>query len=135
MELVLMRAKQDSKSEWRAMLLHVPASDISTSSTGAPATYALRSVIPINLIREMVAVAHPAFATEMDDEDDVPNNQLAKSLAAYAQDVEVYEEEEGAPMRDYKKEEGAVYGILGIILALILVNGQVMGDGECAGGA
>jgi len=33
-------------------------------------------------------------------------------------------------MRDAKREEGAAYGVLGTILALILVNGKVLGDGE-----
>jgi hypothetical protein len=37
----------------------------------------------------------------------------------------------GAVLRDNKREEGALYGILGVVLALILVNGKVLGDGEC----
>lgn len=32
-------------------------------------------------------------------------------------------------MRDVKREEGALYGVLGTVLALILVNGKVLGDG------
>lgn len=40
------------------------------------------------------------------------------------------EVEEGGVMRDAKREEGAAYGVLGTILALILVNGKVLGDGQ-----
>ncbi|GAA5909197.1 MAGE domain-containing protein [Sporobolomyces salmoneus] len=40
------------------------------------------------------------------------------------------EEEEGGVMRDAKREEGASYGVLGTILALILVNGRVLGDDQ-----
>lgn len=40
------------------------------------------------------------------------------------------EEVEGGVMRDAKREEGSAYGVLGTILALILVNGKVLGDGE-----
>lgn len=34
-------------------------------------------------------------------------------------------------MRDVKREEGAAYGVLGVVLALILVNGKVLADGAC----
>lgn len=36
----------------------------------------------------------------------------------------------GAPMRDVKREEGGPYGLMGVILGLVLVNGKVLGDGE-----
>lgn len=78
----------------------------------------------------MTTVPDPAFATAGPDEDDIPQNPLARELAAYERDGAVYGEEQGATMRDTKKEEGGLYGVLGIILALILVNGQVIGDGE-----
>ncbi|GAA6064509.1 hypothetical protein JCM10212_004870 [Sporobolomyces blumeae] len=50
-------------------------------------------------------------------------------------DEEEEEEEEGAElgggvMRDAKREEGPAYGILGVVLALILVNGKVLGDDQ-----
>jgi hypothetical protein len=78
----------------------------------------------------MTCVPSPKFATEGLDDEDIPQNPLAKELAAYERDGAAYGSEEGATMRDVKKEEGGLYGVLGIILALILVNGQVIGDGR-----
>lgn len=52
---------------------------------------------------------------------------LRAELAAWHADADA---DGKSVMRDVKREEGALYGILGVVLALILVNGNVLGDGE-----
>jgi len=56
--------------------------------------------------------------------------KMSKKGRGGDEEEEEEEEEEGGVMRDAKREEGAAYGVLGTILALILVNGRVLGDGE-----
>lgn len=82
--------------------------------------YVLRSTLPPHLVKALVSdrlkelvVGAPA------DPSNVP----------IIQEVEEWNEEDGV-MRDYKREEGGSYGLLGVILGLILVNSKVIGDGQ-----
>lgn len=66
------------------------------------------------------------------DEDLAATSKLARELAQWEADGEQLPgagETKGAPMRDVKREEGGLYGLLGVILGLILVNSKVLGDG------
>ena len=71
----------------------------------------------------------------------IDEESLKKNKKTFDSDQEEEEDEEeedddedikggGGVMRDAKREEGAAYGVLGAILALNLVNGRVLGDGE-----
>lgn len=73
------------------------------------------------------------------DEQFASSSSLARELANWEEDGEDVPgaddvddgDAQGGLMRDYKREEGGAYGVLGVILALILVNGKVLGDGAC----
>lgn len=41
-----------------------------------------------------------------------------------------WQQEKPATLVDHSQDEAGVYGLLGVVLALILVNGKVLGDGE-----
>ncbi|GJN91445.1 hypothetical protein Rhopal_004468-T1 [Rhodotorula paludigena] len=115
MELVALRARETSKSQGKAWIV--------------------RSTIPQPLLRHAATHRYPSLSTVVDH----PGSQkgLRAELAAWEADEATTlpgdgEDEgvEAAVMRDVKREEGAVYGVLGVVLALILVNGKVLGDDQ-----
>ncbi|GAA5844158.1 hypothetical protein JCM3766R1_003275 [Sporobolomyces carnicolor] len=62
--------------------------------------------------------------------EEAPLKSSKNDAASDDDDEEDDDEAEGGVMRDAKREEGAAYGVLGTILALILVNGRVLGDDQ-----
>ncbi|SCZ89938.1 BZ3500_MvSof-1268-A1-R1_Chr9g10647 [Microbotryum saponariae] len=121
MELVALRPKENSTAKNPAKV------------------YALRSTLPIQLIRASAARPLASISSSVDD-DLAESSALARELINYAEDdddgdlsglhTKQRAEAKGGYIRDVKREEGAAYGILGVILALILVNGKVLGDGQ-----
>ncbi|SGY13384.1 BQ5605_C010g05849 [Microbotryum silenes-dioicae] len=121
MELVALRPKENSTAKNPAKV------------------YALRSTLPIQLIRASAARPLASISSSV-DEDLAESSALARELINYAEDdddgdlsglhTKQRAEAKGGYIRDVKREEGAAYGILGVILALILVNGKVLGDGQ-----
>ncbi|KAI5475965.1 MAGE family protein [Pseudohyphozyma bogoriensis] len=101
MEIVLLRPKE------------------STTSKNPAKSYVLRSTIPVQLIQKTASIDEKLFPPHGDDG---PTNGVLAPLRDW-------NAEEGY-VRDVKKEEGAAYGILGVVLALILVNGKVLGDDQ-----
>ncbi|KDE07681.1 hypothetical protein, variant [Microbotryum lychnidis-dioicae p1A1 Lamole] len=121
MELVALRPKENSTAKNPAKV------------------YALRSTLPIQLIRASAARPLASISSSV-DEDLAESSALARELINYAEDdddgdlsglhTKQRAEAKGGYIRDVKREEGAAYGILGVILALILVNGKVLGDDQ-----
>ena len=64
----------------------------------------------------------PSLVVEAEKAAEGTESSLAKEIRVWEQDV-------GAA-RDMKREGGAAYGILGIILGIILVNGKILTDGQ-----
>ncbi|BGP56297.1 hypothetical protein JCM8202v2_003912 [Rhodotorula sphaerocarpa] len=115
-----------------------------------PKTYTVRSLVPVPLLRHSLSHPHSALATLTDPAhfvagaapSDVGGGRktLRSELVQWARDGDGGDDEdedeegergvEAAVMRDVKREEGALYGILGVVLALILVNGRVLGDDQ-----
>ncbi|GAA5981441.1 hypothetical protein JCM11641_004764 [Rhodosporidiobolus odoratus] len=97
-------------------------------------TWILRSLIPTPLIRAATTTASPSFATPATYSREQRKKSTKNELLDYEQDEELLpdesDEEEMGVMRDVKREEGAAYGILGVVLALILVNGKVLADDQ-----
>ncbi|GAA5956022.1 hypothetical protein JCM21900_002647 [Sporobolomyces salmonicolor] len=115
MELVLLRAKD--------------------GATGKNPTKAwiLRSTLPTPLLRYSATHSSPNFSTPLNTGfEDASRKSLRRELAAWEADEEALSSavEEGGVLRDAKREEGGAYGVLGVILALILVNGKVLGDDQ-----
>lgn len=107
-----------------------------------PKAYVVRSIVPLPLLRHLQTHRYPdlSFATggadqEVQDQGGSSHSSKKKSLRRVlsewnADGDDDSGKEAGAVLRDIKREEGALYGILGVVLALILVNGKVLGDGE-----
>ncbi|GAA5935922.1 hypothetical protein JCM1841_006592 [Sporobolomyces salmonicolor] len=115
MELVLLRAKE--------------------GATGKNPTKAwiLRSTLPTPLLRYSATHSSPNFSTPLTTGfEDASRKSLRRELAAWEADEEALSSsvEDGGVLRDAKREEGGAYGVLGVILALILVNGKVLGDDQ-----
>ncbi|GAA6044175.1 hypothetical protein JCM8097_007220 [Rhodosporidiobolus ruineniae] len=112
--------------------------------------WTLRSTLPLPLIRHAASTSSSSsFASKPSFPDAVSSSStgaqrkkltLKAELAAWERDGEGLadegsEDEDGegearGVLRDVKREEGAAYGILGVVLALILVNGKVLGDDQ-----
>ncbi|TNY22182.1 MAGE family-domain-containing protein [Rhodotorula diobovata] len=106
----------------------------------------VRSTIPQPLLRAAATQRFPSLAANAAidgagtgaDAAAPGKKSLRADLAAWYADGEALPDEEGddevetaaAVMRDVKREEGALYGVLGTVLALILVNGKVLGDDQ-----
>ncbi|GAA5871565.1 hypothetical protein JCM16303_000794 [Sporobolomyces ruberrimus] len=136
MELILLRARETSAGK------------------STPKAWMLRSTIPQPLLRHAAITTSSHYATQLPFEHHASNSKGRKSLKEElgdwmideshldtskkkevdSDDEEEEEEEdeevEGGVMRDAKREEGSAYGVLGTILALILVNGKVLGDDQ-----
>lgn len=108
-----------------------------------PKAYVVRSIVPLPLLRHLQTHRYSDLSFSFNGADqaqDQGNNlssskkkSLRRVLSEWNADRDAGEDEEqGAVLRDVKREEGALYGILGVVLALILVNGKVLGDGECS---
>ncbi|GAA5914152.1 hypothetical protein JCM6882_004940 [Rhodosporidiobolus microsporus] len=126
MELVALRAKEGGKAQAKS--------------------WVLRSLLPPPLIRYSTTHPLPSLATSSTYATTSgaggKKRSLADALAAYEADEDllpgdvggengaVDEGEEAGVMRDVKREEGAAYGVLGVVLALILVNGKVLADDQ-----
>lgn len=41
-----------------------------------------------------------------------------------------WQKEKPATLKDHRQDDTAVYGLLGVVLALILVNGKILTDGQ-----
>ncbi|BGP25566.1 hypothetical protein JCM10295v2_004494 [Rhodotorula toruloides] len=117
LELVLLRQKETATGKNQAK------------------SWLLRSALPQPLVRHSVSHLYSTLSSE-------PSTDLVQSggkrslraeLAAWEADGDDDDDEDdqdGAVMRDVKREEGEVYALLGIVLALILVNGKVLGDDQ-----
>ncbi|GAA5942687.1 hypothetical protein JCM3775_003678, partial [Rhodotorula graminis] len=97
----------------------------------------VRSTIPQPLLRHAATHRYPELAASTSDDASTSGKKsLRAELAAWQADSEPVpgdddaEGLEAAVMRDVKREEGALYGVLGVVLALILVNGKVLGDDQ-----
>ncbi|GAA5875109.1 hypothetical protein JCM1840_007256 [Sporobolomyces johnsonii] len=93
----------------------------------------LRSTLPTPLLRYSATHSSSNFSTPLTaGSEDASRKSLRHELAAWEADEEalVSPAEEGGVLRDAKREEGGAYGVLGVILALILVNGKVLGDDQ-----
>ncbi|GAA5889471.1 hypothetical protein JCM5296_006372 [Sporobolomyces johnsonii] len=93
----------------------------------------LRSTLPTPLLRYSATHSSSHFSTPLTaGSEDASRKSLRHELAAWEADEEalVSPAEEGGVLRDAKREEGGAYGVLGVILALILVNGKVLGDDQ-----
>ncbi|KAM0789606.1 hypothetical protein ACM66B_000412 [Microbotryomycetes sp. NB124-2] len=116
MELVPLRAKENQ-------------------SQSAPKSYALRSTLPAELVRMATTQTFAELSLTRDD-NAVANQRKLKifgpELAEWHEDGDLLptDRPRTAPVRDVKREEGAAYGILGVILALCLVNGKAITDDQ-----
>ncbi|GAA6005819.1 hypothetical protein JCM10207_007240 [Rhodosporidiobolus poonsookiae] len=122
MELVLLRPREGAAAK------------------NPPKAWILRSTLPDALIRLSTSQPSPSFVAPVTFEN--PKKGLQQELADWEADeallpgderalgMEVGEEVEAGVMRDVKREEGAAYGVLGVVLALILVNGKVLADDQ-----
>lgn len=119
----------DGRTDWS--LRSPPRADQAKS-------WLLRSAVPQPLVHQSVSHLYRTLASEPSADltaDSGGKRSLRAELAAWEADGDEDDDEEdqdGAVMRDVKREEGEMYGLLGIVLALILVNGKVLGDGESA---
>ncbi|KAM0750217.1 hypothetical protein T439DRAFT_334659 [Meredithblackwellia eburnea MCA 4105] len=109
MELVPMRAK-------------VGAVQTKNANPG-PKAYTLRSNLPLELIQATVKHDHNLVPRAGDQP------QLPEESGRELEDIHEYRKE-GGFMRDVKWEEGASYGVVGVILGLILVNGKTLGEDQ-----
>ncbi|KAK4700416.1 hypothetical protein P7C70_g5830, partial [Phenoliferia sp. Uapishka_3] len=100
MELVKMRQKEGGKGQVLA--------------------YILRSTLPSSIIRDMVERDDKLLPEPNGDEQPEDRYELL---------LHEFMAEEGYA-RDVKKEEGGAYGVIGVILALILVSGKVLGEDQ-----
>ncbi|GAA5835001.1 hypothetical protein JCM11251_000134 [Rhodosporidiobolus azoricus] len=123
MELVALRAKEGGKTQTKQ--------------------WVLCSLLPPPLIRHSTTHPLPSLASTSSHPSTSASaggkkRTIESSLAAFEADEEllpgdaeaVDEGVEASVMRDVKREEGAAYGVLGVILALILVNGKVLADDQ-----
>lgn len=123
MELVLLRVKEGVKSAFFFPLSSFSPSFLiySSTSSGGGKIFALRSTLPLELINASLINSYETL------QDVVPSTTgLRDSWKEVAQFVD----ESDGFMRDSKKEGGNIYGLLGVILGLILVNGKTLSDGE-----
>ncbi|POY70952.1 hypothetical protein BMF94_6040, partial [Rhodotorula taiwanensis] len=119
----------------------------SASGKPQPKAYIIRSLVPVPLLRHSHTHTYSSlsFAPDSSISSAEPvattgRKTLRSELAAWNADGDALpddEDDEGgggewekAVMRGVKREEGALYGILGVVLALILVNGKVLGDDQ-----
>ncbi|BGP09105.1 hypothetical protein OF846_003262 [Rhodotorula toruloides] len=118
LELVLLRQKETATGKNQAK------------------SWLLRSAVPQPLVHQSVSHLYRTLASEPSADltaDSGGKRSLRAELAAWEADGDEDDDEEdqdGAVMRDVKREEGEMYGLLGIVLALILVNGKVLGDDQ-----
>ncbi|KAK4054115.1 hypothetical protein OIV83_001140 [Microbotryomycetes sp. JL201] len=114
MELVPLRAKENQNKS-------------------AAKTYALRSTLPAELMRAAVTQTFADLSSAQDTGADLRKLKIfGTELADWHEDGDLLPTDRPgtAPVRDVKREEGAAYGILGVVLALCLVNGKSISDGE-----
>lgn len=106
-----------------------------------PKAYVVRSIVPLPLLRHVQTHRYSnlsfSLTEESPNQDEAGHSKkksLRRVLSEWNADGDGDDDDEGttagAVLRDIKREEGALYGILGVVLALILVNGKVLGDGE-----
>ncbi|GAA5881731.1 hypothetical protein JCM3774_005971 [Rhodotorula dairenensis] len=109
-----------------------------SSGKAQPKAYVVRSTVPLPLLRHLSTHRYPDLSFQADQDHDEDGGgggggkkSLRAELAQWNADADSGEHgNQGAVMRDVKREEGALYGILGVVLALILVNGKVLGDDQ-----
>ncbi|GAA5856838.1 hypothetical protein JCM9279_000847 [Rhodotorula babjevae] len=120
------------------MELHELRARESASGKSQGRAWIVRSTILQPLLRHAATHRYPSFAASVpDDASTSGKKSLRAELAAWQADGEplpgaddAAEGLEAAVMRDVKREESALYGVLGVVLALILVNGKVLGDDQ-----
>ncbi|KAG0655147.1 hypothetical protein C6P46_001139 [Rhodotorula mucilaginosa] len=113
------------------------------SATGKaqPKAYVVRSIVPLPLLRHVQTHRYSDLSFSPTDGGDQNQDQghngrkksLRRVLSEWHADGDGDADDDGtagAVLRDNKREEGALYGILGVVLALILVNGKVLGDDQ-----
>ncbi|KAK4054333.1 hypothetical protein OIO90_003566 [Microbotryomycetes sp. JL221] len=114
----------------------VPLRPKENQSKSLSKQYALRSTLPAALVRAATNQTFADLSTDGDQQDeDVHTRQYQpwrRELTDWQADGDLLSGEQAntAPVRDIKREEGASYGILGVILALILVNGKQINDDQ-----
>lgn len=121
MELVQLRAKEGAKSAlyFRFPGMNEPLTIL--SFVDAAKAYVLRSTLSQELIAASISQLHPELISEEQGRD-----ERAKGVWRTVSDLEA---EDTGSLRDCRTEEVGSYGILGVILGLILVNGKALGDG------
>lgn len=87
-----------------------------------PKSYVLRTTLPAALLTSLATCSIPELVIAALHEDD-------KSPIALVKEMREFDIDAGMP-REWNREEGAAYGVLALVLALILVNGKVLGEGE-----
>ena len=86
--------------------------------------YVLRSALAPQLLRHAatadVAGLGPVAETS------ASGSRTEKML----RELNEWENEKPSTLKDHSQDETGVYGLLGVVLALILVDGKVLGDGK-----
>lgn len=85
-----------------------------------PKIYVLRSTLPAHLIDYIVSRKNEDLVVEVEED---------PAADVFMEDIEEYKQSEGY-LRDYKREEGGAYGLLGVILGLILLSNKALTDGQ-----
>ncbi|BGP17323.1 hypothetical protein JCM10213_009072 [Rhodosporidiobolus nylandii] len=124
--------------EVMGMELHQLRAKEGGAAKNTPKAYILRSTLPTPLIRFATTSPSTSFASTPIEASTSGRKSLRSELVQWEQDEELLpgdaadsdEEGEMGVMRDVKREEGAAYGVLGVVLALILVNNKVLADDQ-----
>ncbi|GAA5867356.1 hypothetical protein JCM8547_003319 [Rhodosporidiobolus lusitaniae] len=123
MEMVLLRAKDGAAGK------NPPKSWVLRSTLPSP-ILRYSSTIPSSYLSTVPSV-QPSLGAKQTLRDELASwEEDGENLSDVDLDGEGEEEGKGGVMRDSKREEGASYGILGVVLALILVNGKVLADDQ-----
>jgi len=92
-----------------------------------PKAYVLRSSVPPELLR------HAATATVKGLGPVGETSASGARAETMLRDFNEWQAEKPATLMDHRQDETGTYGLLGVVLALILVNGKVLTDGEQPG--
>lgn len=146
LELVLMRPKESGggNSEPRHPSLLADASPprprpvpipslTNRVHADPPKSWILRSTLPLPLLSHASSHAYPSLADQIAS---TANMSQPEGTAGAKKDGELRAYNEWCrakepTIRDERTGEMGGYGLLGVVLALILVNGKVLGDGQC----
>ncbi|BGP49261.1 hypothetical protein JCM10450v2_005144 [Rhodotorula kratochvilovae] len=129
----LLPAVQKVLKNVMGMELHELRARETASGKSQGKAWVVRSTIPQPLLRQAATHRYPSLASAPGDTTGGKKSLRGELAAWEADSTALPDEDDGvdaAVMRDVKREEGATYGVLGVVLALILVNGKVLGDDQ-----